>query len=350
MDPGLKEFALQVWQNQGSIKDYNKVYDLYNDFKNPRQKLGLPKKWENLLYLKHLQGIAQKRKNTAPQQKSPWMQAPQDFHLDEGVRFLEDHLLGRLDLGKFQDSGLVKSLVASKCYGPLTKDQFSAAHLEDVMFTDFYHFIGKEWAETRRACVWRIYLNVKADYATEAMKHVVDTIVDGMTGISEAKIGGPQAIESRSDVIVIYLNYLKPVQGPDPLGTSKSRNQNPMQAVFNVLEDNIKPWLKVNGNQSKLNDTSPAMTERIWPGVSVGAEPSDEQVSVGQALRQGKKEGPSGGYSFGSLRAQAIYKALKEYEKLPVARQNTQDAFVAFLGKVEEQFKLHHINPDLPFT
>ena len=52
MDPGLKEFALQVWQNQGSIKDYNKVYDLYNDFNNPRRKMGLPKKWEYLLYLK----------------------------------------------------------------------------------------------------------------------------------------------------------------------------------------------------------------------------------------------------------------------------------------------------------
>jgi hypothetical protein len=150
----------------------------------------------------------------------------------------------------------------------------------------------------------RIYLNVNADQAPEMMEFVVRNIIDDATvpGVQMAKLSGPRIVGGRAESIVIYLD--------DPA------------AVEGVLT-------RLRGYQQTTPGTfrpgGPALTEEVAEGISVGAEPT--------------MHGPSA--SFGTVRSDAIYRALSE----TVAAGGSRDQFIS---RARDLLRAVGVNPEVP--
>jgi hypothetical protein len=150
----------------------------------------------------------------------------------------------------------------------------------------------------------RVYLNVTPEGAPGAMEEVVRQVVDNagrFPGVLEAKIAMASQIGRRSEAIVIYCENTE----------SASR----------VLT-------YVRGMQQEPNlfvPRTPAMTEPVAPGISVGQEPVTRSL----------------GSSFGDVRSNLITRALRNS-----LAQGDDEA--AFIGRVLDTFRRNGIDPDQP--
>ncbi len=150
----------------------------------------------------------------------------------------------------------------------------------------------------------RIYLNIQADQAPEVMRTVVREIVDDPVkypGISMAKLTGPDAVSGRADAIVIYGNDAAAVD----------------RAMVRIRAYHA-------ANPRAFQQTTPFITNRVLEGVSVGSEPV-----------------AAGGASFGTVRARAIYQALRN----SMARGDGPDGF---LREVLAELRWSGVNPAAP--
>jgi hypothetical protein len=168
--------------------------------------------------------------------------------------------------------------------------------------TGFLHFYNVSLAPAggSRVANERIYLSLKAKTAPEVMRFVTRELVYNpqMTGITAAKIAGPQRVGQRGDSIVIY-------------GEDAPSIQRALDKI--VAYQNLHPHHFV--------DSPMPMAQPISKGVSIGSEPAAS----------------FGGVSFGKLRAKAIYEALKQATSLH-----------DFLKRVRESFRTHRIDPERP--
>jgi hypothetical protein len=136
------------------------------------------------------------------------------------------------------------------------------------------------------------------------MHSVVHEIVDDSVrfpGVVGAKLAGPAEVGLRSDSLVIYLSDQASAQGV-------LRQLRTYQAA----------------NPALFQRGAPAMTEQVLEGVSLGSQP----------LR-------AGGQSFGRVRSNAIYDALRE----SVSRGETREQF---MERAFEALRQRGVNPDAP--
>lgn len=125
----------------------------------------------------------------------------------------------------------------------------------------------------------RVYLHAAPEHATDVMKFVVKSVVDkpqDFPGVQLAKVSGPGSSGARSENIVIYT-------------TDQQSAQKVVQAIREYQAQ----------HPDHFEHSTQYMAEQVAPGVARGAEPLPEF-------------NPNGKFSFGSLRAQAIYEALEE--------------------------------------
>jgi hypothetical protein len=165
----------------------------------------------------------------------------------------------------------------------------------------FYHYVraGADPSETTT----RIYLNLRADEAPGVMRALVREVVDDAArfpGVLEAKLTGPASISGRADAVVIYLK-------------DQAASQRVLQWVSTYRSTNPNAFMR----------TVPPMTEAVGRGVSTGAEPL------------------VGGASFGSVRADAITRALAD-----TVRSGGDQA--AFVRRALQLLEGAGVNPKIP--
>jgi hypothetical protein len=152
----------------------------------------------------------------------------------------------------------------------------------------------------RREIVERIYLSVRADVAPEVMRFVTREFVSNAqtTGISGAKLAGPGEAGQRRDTIVIYSEDFAYTQ----------------RALERLLEYQ-------RTHPDHFEDFPMPMTQPVSRGISIGSDPASGS----------ERE------SFGSVRAEAIYEALRE----ATSRED-------FLHRVEQNFRTRRVDPAQP--
>lgn len=137
----------------------------------------------------------------------------------------------------------------------------------------------------RAAC--RVYLNL----AFQSMPRLVDVaskLPDPLYGqLVDLKTTGPGA--GRADSVVIYCASLDGAQ-----------------KIANAMAEAIKSGVLKSENQSV-----PAMTTRVAPGVSIGAEPKPQETGLAAHI----KGYPPNAQSFGSVRSQIICAAILNYRE-----------------------------------
>jgi RHS repeat-associated protein len=151
----------------------------------------------------------------------------------------------------------------------------------------------------------RVYINASADTAPELMERLVRDVIDdpaAFPGVELGKISGPGAVGGRAENIVLYTT------GPE----ASAR-------VLSHLDD-IRA-----GNPGYFMDDVPLMTQPHAPGIATGAEP----------LRSG------GAVSFGSVRANAIAKALEDTVRSGGTRAD-------FDRLVRDYLRRAGVDPDAP--
>jgi hypothetical protein len=168
--------------------------------------------------------------------------------------------------------------------------------------TGFLHFYNRriELEPNQLDIVERIYLCVKAENALEVMRFVTSELVNDaqITGIGGAKLAGPGEAGRRRDTIVIYSEGVAYTQ----------------RAVERLLE-----YQRTHPNH--FEDFPVPMTQPISRGISIGSDPVNSSEEV----------------SFGSVRAEAIYEALRE----ATSRED-------FFRRVEQNFRIRRIDPAQP--
>ena len=151
----------------------------------------------------------------------------------------------------------------------------------------------------------RVYVNANADHATDLMRTVVRDIVDNpreFPGTRMAKLTGPAEIPRRADAIVIYVTD----------ASEASRVVDRLRRIQSATPDLFRR-------------TTPAMTERVLEGVSLGSEPLAS----------------AGGVSFGQLRSRAVYEALESTMRRGGGPEE-------FARAVAERLRALHIDPQAP--
>jgi hypothetical protein len=168
--------------------------------------------------------------------------------------------------------------------------------------TGFLHFYNRriEPGPNQLDIVERIYLSVKAENALDVMRFVTRELVNNAqtTGIGGAKLAGPGEVGRRRDAIVIYSE-----------GSTYTQ-----RAV-----ERLREYQRTHPNH--FEDFPVPMTQPVSRGISIGSDPvgSSEEVS------------------FGSVRAQAIYDALRE----ATTRED-------FFHRVEQNFRSRRVDPAQP--
>jgi RHS repeat-associated protein len=193
--------------------------------------------------------------------------------------------------------GPTDDILANRAAGQL--DPSVASRLDNT----FYRFERANWKP--EAVTERVYVNASADHAPQMMNGIVKKILDdpaSYPGVEMAKISGPGAVGGRAENIVIYTT------GPEA-----------SERVLRTLREVQQKYPQY------FQNTTPALTERVAPGISRGAEPT---AYAGQE-------------SFGSIRAKAVSEALEKTTRAGGDR-------AAFLRNLDESFRRYGIDPDNP--
>ncbi|MDP7037832.1 MAG: T3SS effector HopA1 family protein, partial [Myxococcota bacterium] len=172
------------------------------------------------------------------------------------------------------------------------------------LHSTFFRFERANWQpETIRE---RVYINARADHAPEVMDFVVKEIIDNpgkFPGVEMAKISGAAAVSGRSENIVIYTS-------------GDEATTRVLDAIASYTESKPNHFMK----------STPMLTDGKALGVATGAEPSGDL---------------GGRYSFGSLRAEAISKALAEAKHRGASEAE-------FISLVEDNFRALGVDPEAP--
>lgn len=150
----------------------------------------------------------------------------------------------------------------------------------------------------------RVYVNANADHAPDLMRTIVRDIVDNpmeFPGTRMAKLAGPVEVPRRADSIVIYVTD----------ASEATRVVDRLRRIQSAAPDMFRR-------------TTPAMTERVIEGVSLGSEPL-----------------AAGGASFGQLRSRAVYEALESTMRRGGGPEE-------FARAVAERLRALHIDPLAP--
>ncbi|HEX5535139.1 MAG TPA: DUF4157 domain-containing protein [Actinomycetales bacterium] len=169
--------------------------------------------------------------------------------------------------------------------------------------TDFLRF--ERAGANLREVGERVYVNANADHATDLMRRVVRDIVDNpreFPGTRMAKLTGPVDVPRRADAIVIYVTD----------ASEASRVVDRLRRIQSATPDMFR-------------HTTPAMTEQVLEGVSLGSEPL----------------AAAGGISFGDLRSRAVYQALESTMRSGGGPED-------FARAVAERLRALHVDPQAP--
>ena len=211
-------------------------------------------------------------------------------YLDEAAEIARGRPAGAIS--NMQETG--EEIVDLARHGHLTVE----AHGEDFLR---FERAGANLREVGQ----RVYVNANADHATDLMRRVVRDIVDNpgeFPGTRMAKLAGPAEVSGRADSIVIYVTDT----------SEASRVVDRLRRIQSATPDMFRR-------------TTPAMTERVLEGVSLGSEPLAS----------------AGGVSFGQLRSRAVYEALESTMRSGGGPEE-------FARAVAERLRALHIDPQAP--
>jgi len=220
-----------------------------------------------------------------------------DDYLDKIGRIARERPAGTVSNPQSLQYSPTDQALANRAAGTL--DPAAASRLENT----FYRFERADW--NPGAVTERVYVNASADHAPQMMNGIVKKILDdpaSYPGVEMAKISGPGAVGGRAENIVIYTT------GPEA-----------SERVLRTLREVQQKYPQY------FQNTTPALTERVAPGISRGAEPT---AYAGQE-------------SFGSIRAKAVAEALEKTTRAGGDR-------AAFLRNLDETFRRYGIDPDNP--
>jgi hypothetical protein len=259
----LRDFAKKVWDRRNGIRSADDIYRMYGAV-NRQNQLTYGGGSADTMYLDRLFSLGLVRGH-------PSVQGYESFTFASLMATRRNYMENNTPI----PAGPLLDQVRPEAqqYG-LTPENYLVIDMAGT----FYHFMAPTPCEVTE----RVYLNVEANHATDIMKYVVNEIVDKVAGVYEAKIAGPGGVADRADTIVIY--------------TVSANVSNQVVALLQAYQNR-------HGAASFI-DHLPAMTERRLPGVSTGAEPAPVNVVRRKAM--------PGRQSFGSLRADLIYKALQD--------------------------------------
>lgn len=218
-------------------------------------------------------------------------------YLDKIARISRERPPGTVSNAQSLPFNQTDEVLASRTAGKL--DPAHAANLERT----FYRFERKDW--NPEGVTERVYVNASADHAPQMMNGIVKKILDdpaSYPGVEMAKLSGPAAVGGRAENIVIYTT------GPEA-----------SERVLRTLRE------VQQRHPTYFQNTTPALTDRVAPGISRGAEPT---AYAGQE-------------SFGSIRAKAVAEALEKTTRAGGDR-------AAFLRNLDETFRRYGIDPDAP--
>lgn len=325
--PTLKELLKKVWAKRKGIRDFWPIYDLYNKPEADAQnRLGK----DRVIYLNYLSELSEiERKNECKivvqgygrgfqynDLLSEWKKCLDKDYLIPTI--LVEHILDLYINPQRRQQGL-NLLDSRKPEAKIVTTDFFFENFPK----DFFHFLPYN---RQVQCTQRVYLNLKAKYATKVMEFIVNSIVVGLPGIYEAKICGPGAVGERTDVVVIY-----------------SKGQITTDAVLERLAEYQRLENQDRYFQRFVGQT-PLMTGQahLLNGVSVGAEPTYDPKELPAHIK--RIEGIKEQQSFGSFRARLIYQALKTVER---ARDQNFESFESWVIRFFIDAGLEPMNPHL---
>lgn len=331
--PSLEALLIKVWATKRGIRDFWPIYDLYN---KPEAAAHNRLKRDSAIYRQYLSELLEiERKNECyivaqgygrgfqyNYLLSNWEESSKDKPLQPN---LVQHILNqyinpqRLQQGK-------RPLGARHPQAIIDTRDFFYRYFPEA----FFHFLpytpplgpDKQPADITQ----RVYLNLKAQYATKVMAFIVNAVVVGLPGIAEAKICGPAAVGERTDVVVIYSK-----------GEVTTNAVLERLAEYQRLENQDRYFQRFVGQ-------TPLMTGQahLLQGVSVGAEPRYDPDELPAHIKQ--IQGIRGQQSFGSFRARLIYQALQTVKK---DRDKDFDSFKFWVIQYFIDAGLDPMNPHL---
>lgn len=185
-------------------------------------------------------------------------------------------------------------------------------------------------AEIRRACedflyftlrdlppAYRVYLNLDFTSMPDLVGSVLGLDKAQLDQVGSFKICGPGG--ARADSVVIYC-----------------RSKEVAEGIAARMAELIK-----QGTLTSTNQSIPAMTTRIAPGVAIGAEPAPQATGLGA---KPKKYGESA-QSFGTIRSELIAGAIFNYQD---NRGVLGDNFNTFKQLTAIAFKGYGLDPARP--
>jgi hypothetical protein len=330
--PTLEGLLRKVWV-KGGIRDFWPIYDLYN---KPEADAQNRLSRDSMIYRKYLTELSEiERKNECyivvqgypgfqyNYLLSEWKKAlNQDYVIPP---ILVQHILDQYINPQRRQQG-EKSLDSREPQAKIDARDFFSRYFPQAFF-HFLPYIPPLKPDKRPADVTqRVYLNLKAQYATKVMEFIVNAIVVGLPGIAEAKICGPAAIGERTDVVVIYSK-----------GEVTTNAVLERLAEYQRLENQDRYFQRFVGQ-------TPLMTGQahLLNGVSVAAEPRYDPEELPAHIK--RIEGIKGQQSFGSFRARLIYQALQTVKK---ERDQNFDSFKSWVIRFFIEARLDPMNPHL---
>ncbi|HSG82058.1 MAG TPA: T3SS effector HopA1 family protein, partial [Gemmatimonadota bacterium] len=229
----LRVFAQQVWAQRQNIRSANDVYRLYGAVSQQNQ-LTHGGASADTMYLDRLYSLGLVR-------GQPSVQGYESFEFGALLAARRDYLEGGTLIPPGQ---LLNQIQPEAAQYRITPENYLVIELAET----FYHYVSSNRCPVKE----RVYLNVRANVATDIMKYVVTEFVDKMAGVDEAKIAGPQGVADRADTIVIYTSN---------------------KAASDQVVAQLREYQNQHGTGAFLSEL-PAMTARQLPGVSTGAEPA----------------------------------------------------------------------------
>jgi hypothetical protein len=303
--PSLEALLRKVWATKGGIRDFWPIYELYN---KPEADAHNRLERDSAKYRQYLSELSEiERKNECYIVAQGYGRGFRyHYLLDEWKKSLDRDYLLSANLAQHILNQYINPQRLQQGKRPLAAHRPEAKIETTDYFSQnfpwgFFHFIpytpplgpDKQPADITQ----RVYLNLKAQYATKVMAFIVNAVVVGLPGIAEAKICGPAAVGERTDVVVIY---------------SKG------EVTTNAVLERLAEYQRLE-NQDKYFERfvkqTPLMTEqaRLLHGVSVGAEPRYDPDELPEQIQ--RIQGIRGQQSFGSFRARLIYQALQTVKK-----------------------------------
>lgn len=258
----LLKLASEVWEQRYNVNNAYYIYRLYARVEEPRPEIyGRSVEISMRIHKLYMLGI---KRNEQPQ-----VQCLETFPFGQ----LHDARLNYLKYGDLiEDHQLLITLTPLANAASLTVENYLTGLLEHT----FYHFFSDHSRTIKTK--HRVILSVKPHKIIKIITHVVYNIIEQIKGVREAKIG----LSNRLDSIIIY-----------------TENNTATNQVLDLLRD-----YQNKIGTSAFRQNLPSMTKIIMRGVATADDPPQINLVNHQPMPIIQ--------SFGTLRADLIYKALKD--------------------------------------